>query len=346
MCLLHSSRAVRCALLLPLLLLLTHGHAQVMSSPLACDKEALCELQIYIENDSFGAGTDQYYTNGFKVGGGMTAEPLIERVLQRPAEKVLKEISNVADTTRFGFFVGQNLYTPRRITLGEPQPFDRPWAAWLYMGGVAQGVRGNRLHTVEIDIGMVGPLAQGKRVQTEWHRLVGADIPQGWHNQLKNEPGLLLAYLGKWRHGPVSGLQAIPHFGVTLGNVMTLARAGAVVRVGQNMSGFGPDTIEPGGAMLQRDLGAIHRGSWDWNLFAGTDVRLVARNIFLDGNSFRAGPSVDSRALVYDLKAGVSMRFSPFHLSITRILRSEEFTTAAGGGGQQKFFSINLSWEL
>ena len=330
------------------LLLAPSARAQLKAppTPVTCGKEALCELQVYIENDSFGSGTDRYYTNGFKIGGGMKADSLIERVLQKPAERVLNEVSSIAGQAQFGFFLGQNMYTPRRITQGAPQPFDRPWAAWLYMGGVAQGVLGNRLHTVELDIGVVGPLALGKLVQTEWHKLVGADAPQGWHNQIKNEPGILLAYVGKWRYGPETGLQMIPHFGVTLGNVMTLARAGGVVRVGQNMKGFGPDTIEPGGAMLQRDLGGSNTSRWDWNLFAGVDARLVARNIFLDGNSFRNGPSVDSRSFVYDLKAGLSARVAPFHLSITRIRRSEEFTTVAGGGGQQKFYSVNLSWEF
>jgi hypothetical protein len=330
-----------------LLLATAPAFAQLKApSSLTCGAASLCELQVYIENDSFGAGTDRYYTNGIKIGGGMKADPLLERILQRPAEKVLNEVASIADSAQFGFFVGQHMYTPRRITQGAPQPFDRPWAGWLYLGGVAQGVLGNRLHTVEINIGVVGPLAQAKLAQTEWHKLVGADTPQGWHNQLKNEPGILLAYVGKWRLGPDTGVQLIPHFGVTLGNVMTLARAGGVLRVGQNMKGFGPDTIEPGGAMLQRDLGGTNSSRRDWNVFAGVDARVVARNIFLDGNTFRNGPSVDSRTFVYDLKTGVSARFAPFHISVTRIRRSEEFSTLAGGGGQQKFYSVNLSWEF
>ena len=315
------------------------------NSPIKCNKENLCELQVYIENDSFGAGTDRYYTNGFKIGGGIKADSMVESVWQKPAEQILRQVSSVADNLQFGLFLGQNMYTPRRITQGTPQPLDRPWAGWMYIGGVAQGVVGNRLHTVELDIGVVGPLAQGKLVQTEWHKLVGADAPQGWHNQLKNEPGVLLAYVGKWRYGPETGVQVVPHFGVTLGNVMTLARAGGVVRIGQHMRGFGPDTIEPGGAMLQRDPDG-QSSKWDWNIFAGVDARMVARNIFLDGNTFRNGPSVEKKPYVYDLKAGLSVRVAPVHISITKIRRSEEFSTIAGGSGQQKFYSLNLSWEF
>lgn len=317
--------------------------------PLQCNQSTACELQIYIENDSVGNGTDRYYTNGIKFGGGVNADRVIDRLLQTPARSALERISDHLGEVHVGLFLGQNLYTPQRITVSQPQPFDRPWAAWLYVGGVAQSVLGNRLQTVELDLGMIGPAALGKPVQTEWHKLVDADIPQGWGNQLRNEPGVLLAYLEKWRYGPTTGVQAVPHFGVTVGNVMTLARAGGIVRFGQNMSGFGPDTIEPGGAMLQRTRltdSQSRDGGHEWYLFAGVDARAVARNIFLDGNTFRDSASVDKRAFVYDFKAGFSMRIAPVRVSLTHVQRSPEFSTPLGKSGVQRFQSLNVSWEF
>lgn len=314
-----------------------------------CDAYLACEFQLYIENDSLGNNTDRYYTNGIKFGGGMRAEPLIERVFKMPAQRVLERITDNRGNMQFGLFLGQNLYTPKRITVAQPQPLDRPWAAWLYVGGVAQNVEDDRLQTVELDLGMVGPSALGKQVQSEWHHLVNADEPRGWGNQLHDEPGVLLAYLQKWRYGPTSGAQAVTHFGVTLGNVMTLVRGGGMIRTGQNMTGFGPDTIEPGGAMLQstrqvdRWTGINQR---EWYVFAGFDARLVARNIFLDGNSFRDSASVDRRVFVYDLKGGISMRIAPLRISLTHVHRSSEFSTPLGNGGIQRFQSLNVSWEF
>jgi Uncharacterized protein conserved in bacteria (DUF2219) len=55
--------------------------------------------------------------------------------------------------------------------------------------------QGNRLQTVALDLGMVGPAALGRLAQTHWHRLVDADEPRDWGNQIHNEPGLLLATL-------------------------------------------------------------------------------------------------------------------------------------------------------
>ena len=154
---------------------------------------------------------------------------------------------------------------------------------------------------------------------------------------------MLLAYIEKWRYGSPTGVQAVPHFGVTLGNVMSL------VRVGQNMSGFGPDTIEPGGAMLQRSRrsdGQSSRDTPEWYVFAGFDGRLVGRNLFLDGNTFVDSASVDRRLLVHDLTAGFSLRIAPLRVSLTHVQRSSEFTTPFGRAAVQRFQSVNVGWEF
>jgi lipid A 3-O-deacylase len=300
------------------------------------------EIQIFIENDSFGS-TDQYYTNGIKIGGGIPADKVIG-LFSRPPNALLDAISD-GSSNHFGLFIGQNIYTPRDITIAAPQPNDRPWAAWAYIGAVAQSVKDDRLHTVEFDLGFVGPPALGRQVQTLWHDIVDAPEPQGWDNQIRAEPGLMLTYVHKRRYGPSTGVQVVPHAGASIGNVMTLVRAGGIVRVGQNMTGFGPDSIEPGGAMLkntrrQQDEG--RRQSWEWFAFAGVDGRVVPYNIFLDGSLFRDGPSIARNDTVYDITAGLSARIDKVRLSVTRVKRSEEFD----GGGKQRFYSINLGIEF
>lgn len=301
------------------------------------------EIQIFIENDSFG-GTDQYYTNGIKIGGGIPADK-VSKLFTRPPNALLDAITDGA-SNHFGLFVGQNLYTPRDIKIAAPQPNDRPWAAWAYIGAVAQSVKQDRLHTVEVDIGFVGAPALGKQVQTFWHDyIVDAPQPQGWANQIRAEPGILLTYVHKRRYGDSNGLQLVPHAGLSIGTIMTLARAGGILRFGQNMTGFGPDGIEPGGAMLkntrrQHDEG--RRQPWEWFAFAGVDGRLVAHNIFLDGSLFRAGPGIARNDAVYDISAGLSGRIDKLRLSVTRIKRSEEFD----GSGKQQFYSINLGIEF
>src|SRR3990167_8878572 len=282
------------------------------------------EIQIFIENDSLG-GTDRYYTNGIKIGGGIPADKG-SKLFTRPPNALLDAITDGA-SNHFGLFIGQNLYAPRDIAIAAPQPFDRPWAAWAYLGAVAQSVKEDRLHTVEVDLGFVGPPALGRQVQTFWHQyVVDAPEPKGWGNQIRGEPGILLTYLHKRRYGDSNGVQFVPHAGASLGTIMTLVRAGGLVRIGRNMTGFGPDGIEPGGAMLKnarRQHDGRQRQPWEWFAFAGIDGRLIAHNIFLDGSLFRGGPGVARRDAVHDLTAGVSLRYEQVRFSMTRV-RSEE----------------------
>ncbi len=301
------------------------------------------EIQLFIENDSPG-GTDQYYTNGLKIGGGVPADKISE-LFTRPPSALLDAFTDGA-SNHFGLFIGQNLYTPRNISIAAPQPHDRPWAAWAYLGAVAQTVKEDRLHTVEIDLGFVGPSALGRQMQTFWHKyVVDAAEPKGWGNQIRGEPGILLTYVHKRRYGDSNGVQFVPHAGLSVGTIMTLARAGGIVRFGQNMTGFGPDGIEPGGAMLKntrRQYDEGRRQSWEWFAFAGVDGRLIAHNIFLDGSLFRDGPGIERNAAVHDITAGLSARFEQVRVSVTRVKRSEEFD----GGGKQRFYSINFGIEF
>lgn len=306
------------------------------------------EFQLFIENDLL-ARTDRYYTHGLKFGGGVPFD-----LLQLPASELLKQLApKDGSAIHLGLFLGQNLYTPKSISISAPQPLDRPWAAWLYLGGVAQRAKANRLDTVEIDLGLVGPSALGKEVQTGWHRLIGAPQPMGWQHQIPNEPAFMVSYLAKSKHvlGSARGvdLELIPHGGGSIGTVMTLARAGATVRLGRAMTGFGPDTIEPGGAMLQnmrRDIEPGRAHELEWYVFAGLDHRLVAHNIFLDGTVFRDSPRVRHRPHVYDLTVGLSLRVDPVRVSLTRVTRSEEFFTAGNSGDRQTFYSFNLGIEF
>ena len=202
------------------------------------------------------------------------------------------------------------------------------------------------LDTLELNVGVIGPPALAKQVQTQWHKLIGAPEPRGWEHQLPAEPGFMVGYLKKWKFGNDT-LDIIPHAGATVGTVQTFARAGGIVRLGRNLSGFGPDSVEAGGAMLQSTYQQIqNRPCFEYYLFAGFDVRAVAYNVFLDGNFFRSSPSVDRKDGVYDVLVGLSLRYRAARLSLTQIRRSEEFSVNGIGGGRQTFHSLNFGLEF
>jgi hypothetical protein len=316
------------------------------------------EIQIYLDNDKW-ASSDRYYTNGLKIGFGLSAANIPGRT---PTSSALDAFGRLLDCVPIaqgfrngGFFVGQNMYTPRDVSVVTAQPFDRPWAGWLYAGVVLQASRkcagSEALDTVELDVGVVGPNAQGEDVQNWWHRLIKVPESQGWENQIPNEPAFVLTYLHKqkWKWPGRENVEIIPHVGASLGTVMTLVRAGGMIRAGQHMTGFGPDRIEPGGSILQNFRSSKPCATWtvcEGYGFIGAEARAVAYNIFLDGTVFRDSPSVNRTPFVYDLTVGFSLRFDILRFTVTRVTRSEEFTTPVRGGGKQTFHSFNLGFEF
>ncbi|MCP4653996.1 MAG: lipid A deacylase LpxR family protein, partial [bacterium] len=76
-------------------------------------------------------------------------------------------------------------------------------------------------------------------------------------------------------------------------------------------------------------------------VFAGVDGRVVARSIFLDGNTFKDSHSVDKKYFVYDLKGGLSIRIHSWRFDYSLVRRSKEFDQ----GKDQIYGSISFSFE-
>lgn len=321
------------------------------------DRLRFGSITVYSENDKYFAGTDQHYTNGAKVSflstdlSSFTADPV-----PKPVQEIARTLGALVPPGRdvkLGLSFGQNLYTPVNTQTAAPQPFDRPYAAWLY-GGVAfqvyqpprvfaSGIGAvGRLDTLEVTAGMVGPLALGREVQNNYHHLIGVKPAQGWDNQIHNEPGLNLVYERKWRfstkdHREGLGADFIPHVGLSLGNIFTYANTGFEVRGGWRLpADFGTNLIRPSG-----DSNSRRRAPFSAFFFAAVDGRAVAHDVTLDGNTFRDSMSVDKKPFVADLTGGFAVGTRHWQVTYTQASRTREFTT------QQKasvFGSISVTF--
>lgn len=299
-------------------------------------------FSLTFENDLFG-DSDQNYTNGVRISYVTPRNDL--PLVARFARRNLGWLTDAEDW--YGTFaLGQNMYTPEDLSRVPPDPDDRPYAGFLYASFGIAADRGDRLDTIALDLGVVGPASQADWAQTRVHDAFGFDEPRGWDYQLENEPGVRLLYERKYRFGydfnlPVIDLavDAAPHFGLALGNVDTSAAAGLTLRVGDKLrDNYGPPRVRPalaGPGFYEEDSG------FGWYLFAGAEGRVVGRNIFLEGNTFRdGGPDVDPNRLVADLQAGVALQFGGYELSYTHVFRSPEFE---GDDGFSDFGSLTVS---
>lgn len=295
-------------------------------------------LSVVSENDKYFAGTDRHYTNGFKLTFlGETRVDESPALVRRIAEYVptLNSETALRQIYKVGVSLGHNTYTPGDTDTTAPIPTDRPYAGWLYgaLTFQAQSDDSRLLRAVELSLGVVGPAALGEFFQNTWHNVIHVAHANGWANQLHNEPGLLLSWERRYRvgkvHLPILGLESdlITRGGVSLGNIRTNLAAGFAVRVGWWLPpDFGADLIRPAGGSLV----SAHR--YSAYFFGSGETRAVARDIFLDGNTWRDSLSVDKRPVVADLNIGVVLRMPVagprlrgFQLTYTQNYRTKDF---------------------
>ena len=297
------------------------------------------------ENDSWFTESDRFYTNGIGLGwtlpDGWLADALRDGLAWLPFRP--DEPSGTATE----FFLRQDMFTPENFTNPALIPNDRPYAGWLHLDVTHQILlldgreRYDRLDSWQLEIGVVGPSARGEYAQSKVHQWVGAPRPRGWDHQLKDELGLVLGYRRDFRSyynrhslAPFE-TDFIGTIGVRLGNVDTSSRMGGKLRIGLN---------------LPRHFGTAIRGRplVDYQrlyLSAGVEGRAVARNIFLDGNTFRSSHSVDRNVFVTDFHLGLFWEpCERMRLSVAEVFTTPEFDSPSQSGDVGHHTAVQ--WEL
>ena len=323
----------------------------------------------YIENDNYlglKEGEDRFYTNGLRLAV-QWPECYLPETIRRQRGLRLPFVGDPSDADArvcpprnptlpeppppdrfrfsFGAALGQNFYTPSDIKDPNLRRNDRPYAAWLYVGAILNLFDDRQAHTLELDLGTVGPRAQGEWVQSHWHRLIDAPQPRGWAHQISDEPALLLLYDARWRliefqHGEHKVFDLIPSAGGALGNVLTYGKVGATARLGWNIgSDFGPPGPLPS-AFASR---AVAPQRLELYLFAGAEGRGVVHNIFLDGNTFQRSHAVAKEDFVADLNWGIAARLDSIRLTWRQVRRSPEFIFQRD---PEVFGAVTLTWGI
>ncbi len=333
----------RLPIFLALVLLLFPVQRQALAQDEA-EPERIAYWSVHAENDLWGDGKDRHYTHGTKLSVAPAGDP--PRWLRRLGNYV--PFFAPGHDAGVEFSIGQNIFTPADIEDPNLIEDDRPYAGWLYASASLLGVLdedpARRVSNVlEITVGVVGPSSGADEVQRRWHKIIDTRTPRGWDHQLNDELGLVLTYTRIWEHFGRIGAQGpefsfAPHAVGALGNVYTYAGAGAMLRMGFNLrSDLGPPAISPsfpGSAYFRT------RSSWSGYLFAGVEGRLMARNIFLDGNTFKDSHSVERRIGVGDLQVGAVVRYHNVRIAFSNVFRSKEFD---GQQDSTEYGAINLT---
>ncbi len=301
------------------------------------------------ENDSVAFGEDRYYTQGFEFTY-LGPDVQNESFWAAPFDG-LSNIGIFATgsevSRRYQVILGQSIFTPDDTGAEDPNPDDRPYAGWTYGGlSLIQDTDRRRLDHLEILAGIVGPAAQGRPTQNDWHQFIGVDEANGWDRQLHNEPAIMLTYERKYRFiqplGAGFAVDAIPEAGITIGNVMTYGEIGSMLRFGRNLEAdYGPNRIRPSLSGTSYFNADYLEDPFGFYFYVGAQGRAVAHNIFLDGNTWRDSRSVEKEHFVGDLVAGVSLFWSnSIKLDAGFTYRTEEFESQ---DGDTQLANINLT---
>ena len=328
------------------------------TSPKPLRAEDAWTSNLYLENDLFGE-TDQNYTNGIRLSwvspnlDSFRNDPDVPDLINRVNDRLDRLLDFKDSQTRnIVISFGQLMYTPEDKDATTLLADQRPYAGYLYLGFGYHSRTENRLDSVEVNFGVVGPSALGKQTQDLIHDLRDIDKFQGWDNQLRDEPTLQLVYENKLRlfkHQLPLGLEHdfISHVGAAFGSVAIHLNAGGEYRFGWDLpEDFGTSAVRPGGDNSAPGRGDVRLRQSDNFLyglhgFISLDGRAVGRDIFLDGNTWKNSHSVDKEYFVADLSVGFSFLVSRWKVSYGQVFRTREFR---GQPHSHQYGSLSLSY--
>lgn len=296
-------------------------------------------LSLLFENDLF-YNSDHDYTNGVLIGYTTAPQDTPDWAVDL-ARKLPFFAQEGEVRTRYA--LGQDIFTPHNLSLPNPPPTDRPYAGFLYGAFGLVDDNETSLDQLQVTLGIVGPASLAEDTQKFVHRIIHGTDPQGWATQLRDEPGLIIQYERSLKLIPpqsVFGLffDAEPHYGIAIGNIYDYVNVGGMARLGINIpKDYGPLRIDPSlpGSGFYEPTGGV--GAY---IFAGVEGRAIARNLFLDGNSFQDSRSVSKMNLVGDLELGAAVTFRAFQLTFTHVMRTREYATQKTAA---QFGAVNLS---
>jgi len=231
------------------------------------------------------------------------------------------------------FSLANQIFTPKDLNETELIIDDRPYTGWTYAEAALHKSSDSHLRSLYLQVGYVGPNSKSEEIQTAIHKRTDSELPMGWDNQLKNELGVNLRYVHKWRFAPepVLGIETafIPFVEGNLGNISIAALAGMSMRMGWNIpKDFGVTSLSTGGEVgipINGEYREILKRAWSFSLNLNGAGSAVARDISLDGNTFKTSHSVEKKNFIGYFGYGFSLRYKSFMLEYIKNVNSKKF---------------------
>lgn len=317
-----------------------------------------------IQNDTF-TNSDRHFTSGLRLTFSWTNFDKTEE--------------NIIGINTTGLRIGNDIYTPNEIEL-RPEEIpdnDRPYAGWLYVSTFKETVDSDEYYKrYELSIGCLGPCSYSETLQTEWHEIIGADSPEGWSTQIKNDPTLMFTFSNRklWKKDEESrlwdlsygmeGLAGSPFTSLSGKGIFRLALGYMNSYLGSGIKSapdipvdipIDDEEIDPDESELllgsPDKLETTHKGwlgSDEAFFYIQLEPKLVLFNATIEGGIF--GSETDfvqnSRTSVVGSETGVVFNWKPVSVSLSFSTRSTEIKEQSWSLLEHKWGNIQAQFHF
>ena len=306
-----------------------------------------------VDNDSLDHSDDQY-TSGLSLSYiSKPAASFRETPLGESLGGALDERWPFAEQDqRFVIYsLSHRIFTPTDLSATDVVEDDLPYSALLYATVTAGSQSRDALSAYSLTLGLVGPLAFGEAVQSTVHDWIGSEEPEGWDEELRNEP--LLNFGVEHRHrlrrfGSATGFggDVLASASGSVGNLQTQATLASTVRVGYqvptNFHMLAPFLAEESLGLRSYDPVRERRSFY---AFTGLGATALLNAIYLDGNTFADSHDVDHDHHVLRASTGLAGQYGPLLATL-----SYEWATLPwdhpDGLNDEAYVRLGVSWDF
>ena len=279
-------------------------------------------VTLRLDNDAFNFWTmpwnrpDGEYTSGVHITYDGGSSPRWSHLL---FGRNTACVPGVSACTTARAEIGQDIYTPSLRKSDSIASADaRPNAGWLYLSQTARALGESRADEITLTLGVTGPPSLARVTQHLAHSAAPEfNRPIDWSRQISFEPGIIARWDQQRRlavnAGGLFAADVLPKVAVSLGNVNTSAEVGVKSRVGLRLPHpWLPDKPH----------------EFDLALVTEATGHLVARDIFLDGNTFHPTLRVGHRPFVGTGELGLEMHLRAVSLAYRAEVTSRTYDAA------------------
>ena len=268
-------------------------------------------FRFHYDNDFF-TKTDYYYSQG------ITLEYVHPFLKKNPVSELLFKLKDSDPAYGINF----NLFglTPTSIKSNAILYGDRPFEGSMSLKffSISTNITHQLRLSSAISLGVIGPAALGKEIQTNIHRWTGNKIPKGWQHQIKND--IILNYQLNFEK---KLLKANDGF---LLNGTTEARLGTLHN--RLSGGFNFMT----GHFNDRYQTVNKKKKTEYYLYGQSRINFIGYDATMQGGLFnRRSPytiaAKDVTRITFQADAGIVVNFRKLYFSYTQSFLSKEFRT-------------------